>query len=127
MRRVEYVNGERIDKEMGPVDRLVYDQRTGEMVLKAPVSRFIAGPIPFEWLRKAAGLPGKSVQVALAFCFLRGVKKSLSFKVTAEALTLAGCSRQAYYHALDNLEDAGLIAVARGSGRRAEVSLTNFK
>lgn len=106
--------------------KLSYDPRSDSMVVAAPKSRFIAH-IPFDWIRRAAALPGKTVQIALALCFLRGVKKSLTFKVTQEALGVATCSRQAYYQALQHLEAAKLISVERPPGQRATVTLLDFK
>ena len=125
-RLAEPINGQWVDRQVGPVTRMVFDPHSKTLLPKAPVGRFIAGPLTFAWLCTAANLPGKSVQVALALCFLRGIKKSQTFKVTAEALVLAGCSRQAYYYALGTLETAGLIAVQRSPGARATVTLQQF-
>lgn len=105
--------------------RMVFNPDSGELVVSVPKKRFIA-PIPFEWIQRAAALPGKTVQVALALCFLKGVKQSLTFKVTQEALSLSNCSRQAYYQALTNLESAGLLVVIRAKGQRATVTLLDF-
>ena len=102
--------------------RLTFDRHSGTLVPTPSKKRFIAS-IPFDWIQGAAALPGKTVQVALALCFLKGVKQSVTFKVTQEALALTSCSRQAYYQALNNLEQAGLIKVERSAGRRAEVTL----
>lgn len=106
--------------------RMVLDPHTGKWVETAAKKRFIAS-IPFGWIQLAAALPGKTVQVALALCFLKGVKQSLTFKVTQEALSLSSCSRQAYYQALINLEKAGLVGVQRPSGQRATITLINFQ
>ena len=106
--------------------RLTFDQQTESLVVAVPKKRFIAS-IPFGWIQHATALPGKTVQVALALCFLRGVKQSLTFKVTQEALSLSNCSRQAYYKALINLEKAGLIEVERPPGQHATVTLINFQ
>ena len=105
--------------------RLTFDRHSGTLVPTPSKKRFIAS-IPFDWIQGAATLPGKTVQVALALCFLKGVKQSLTFRVTQEALALASCSRQAYYQALNNLEQAGLIKVERSAGRRAVVTLLQF-
>lgn len=106
--------------------RMIFDPHAGELVVTVPKKRFIAS-IPFGWIQHATALPGKTVQVALALCFLRGVKQSLTFKVTQEALSLSNCSRQAYYKALINLEKAGLIEVERPPGQHATVTLINFQ
>ncbi|MGV8864511.1 MAG: hypothetical protein ACOH2T_25510 [Pseudomonas sp.] len=62
----------------------------------------------------------------MALCFLKEVKQSVTFKVTQEALALTCCSRQAYYQALNNLEQADLVKVERSAGRRAVVTLLQF-
>ena len=113
--------------QASPLDevKMIFDPNSGEFVVAVPKKRFVAS-IPFDWIQRAAALPGKTVQVALALCFLKGVKQSLTFKVTQEALSLSNCSRQAYYQALINLEAAGLILVERPAGQRATVTLVNF-
>ncbi|MQU58549.1 hypothetical protein GHO26_12240 [Pseudomonas helleri] len=112
--------GERLEEV-----RMNFDPQVGAFVVAVPKKRFIA-PIPFDWMQRATALPGKTVQVALALCFLKGVKQSLTVKVTQEALSLANCSRQAYYQALGNLEQAGLVKVKRSAGQRAIVTLLQF-
>ena len=113
--------------QASPLDevKMIFDPNSGEFVVAVPKKRFVAS-IPFDWIQRAAALPGKTVQVALALCFLKGVKQSLTFKVTNEALSLSNCSRQAYYQALTNLESAGLVVVERPKGQRATVTLVDF-
>ena len=106
--------------------RLTFDRHSGTLLSTTPPKKRFIASIPFDWIQAASACPGKKVQVALALCFLKGVKQSLTFKVTQEALTLANCSRQAYYQALNNLEKAGLIKVERSAGRRAVVTLLQF-
>ena len=85
--------------ELAQEVRLTFHRHSGTLASTHPKKRSIAS-IPFDWIQGAATFPGKTVQVALALCFLKGVKQSLTFKVTQEARALASCSRQAYYQAL---------------------------
>lgn len=107
--------------------RYRFNKQSGVFEQRLTTARFVAGSIPFDWMRKANRISGKAAQVAIALCFLRGVKQSKTFKVTAESLDLAGCSRQAYYRALNCLEAAELIEVVRMPGNRAQVTLRDFR
>jgi hypothetical protein len=81
--------------------------------------------IPFEWLRRANHLPGSAPAVASSLWFLAGVKKSMTFRLTAEAVDLAGCGRKALYRALANLEAEGLIKLDRRSGARPVITIND--
>lgn len=85
--------------------------------------RFIQGPIPYDWVKRANQLPGKAGSVGISLWFLKGVKKSDTFLLTQEFDALAGCGRKAIYHALDELEEAGLIKVSSRAGGRPEVTI----
>jgi len=37
--------------------------------------KFLKGPIPWDWISRAAKQPGKAVHVALVLWFLAGIKK----------------------------------------------------
>ena len=43
---------------------------------------FLKGPIPGEWLHRAAKLPGRALHVARALWYLAGVEKSQQVKPT---------------------------------------------
>lgn len=85
--------------------------------------KFILGPLCFTWLAQANALPGKAGAVGLALWFLRGVTRSSRFRLTREVEQLAGCNRQATYHALTALEQAGLITADRVVGARPVVTI----
>ena len=74
-------------------------------------------------MTRANALPGKAGAVGIALWFLAGVKNSMTFKVTAEAVPVAACSRQAFSRGLDALEDANLVTVRRRLGTRPEVTI----
>ena len=86
--------------------------------------RFLKGPIPAEWLSRAAKLPGKALHVGLAVWFAAGLAKCRRVKLTRGALALFGVGRrQTAYRGLKRLEESGLVAVDRGKGQNASVEL----
>lgn len=87
------------------------------------IGRFIKGPIPLDWIGRAACLPGKTLHVALALQYLAGLQKTQTVKLGAKALSVLGVARDAKYDALNRLQDAGLIAVQRARGRTSVVTL----
>lgn len=105
-----------------PVTRYVYDRRQSTFTQRS-THRFIRGPIPFDWMKKANRLPGKAGIVGMALWFLRGVKLSPTFTLTREFDELTGCQRKAIYAALKALESAQLIRVVRRDGGRPEITL----
>jgi DNA-binding transcriptional ArsR family regulator len=84
---------------------------------------FIKGPIPLRWIRKAAGVKGKALHVAVALWFLAGLKRSQKVTLSQSKVRLFGVSRQASYRALVRLEGAGLVAVERHRGRSPIVTI----
>ena len=103
-------------------ERLVYKPDLGAFIQYEPKPRFVR-PVPFEWLHKCNRLGGKTTQVALALWFLAGVKQSMHFKLTQEAVDLAGCSRSALDHGLVELEKAGLLETVRRRGARPQIRI----
>ena len=83
----------------------------------------ICGPIPLEWITKAAGGEGKTLHVAMALWFLAGLKRSRKVALSQSKLKLFGVSRQASYRALSRLEGAGLVSVVRHPGRSPIVTI----
>lgn len=94
---------------------------------KRPVEQaaFIKGPIPLKWLERAAHLPGKSINAALALWYVRSVTRHEQFTVKRQTWERLNLSRQAYYRALRDLETQGLIAVERKAGRYPVITLLN--
>ncbi len=106
-----------------PTTRLAFNPRSGKHGESTRAARFIRGPISFNWMQKANDLPGKAGAVGLALWFLKGVKRSSTFAVTAEAETLAKCSRQAFARSLAALAAAGLISVQPKKGARPTITI----
>jgi len=84
-------------------------------IAKAP---FIKGPIPIPWLSEAAGLPGKTIQVALALWWISGMSGTSKIKLTAAALRTFHLSQDASRDGLRRLADRGLITLDRRPGQR---------
>jgi hypothetical protein len=106
-----------------PVKRLQLDRVSGSLVESPMKSLFVRGPIPLEWLRRAARLPGKTINVAVALWWRYGMAKGRPFKLTQMALNALNVGRDAASAALLLLEQDGLIQVERKSGQRPNISL----
>jgi hypothetical protein len=75
--------------------------------------KFLKGPIPESWLARAARLPGKAFHVAVVLWLLAGLKNKPAVKLSKKLLRSWGVRRGACYRALDALESANLILVAK--------------
>lgn len=85
---------------------------------------FLKGPIPLDWLGRAAKLPGKaSLATALAIMFEVGRRRSQEIVLTTAILLRFGVNRKAKYRALIQLENAGLISVVRQPRRNPLVAV----
>ena len=89
-----------------------------------PGEKFLKGPIPWEWLTRAARQPGRALHVAIELWRWAGIKRtrevSLSLSSAAQEL---GTSRSALSRGLRALEVAGLVSVERKAGRKPTVTL----
>jgi hypothetical protein len=79
--------------------------------------RFLKGPIPWAWIIAAAELPGHALLVGLCIWRLAGATKSYNVSFGNSDLKPLGIDRAAKSRALQALETAGLISVARRRGR----------
>ena len=88
---------------------------------------FLRGPIPLDWLRRAAGLPKSALVVGLALWHGGGmawdedrgrpIKGGNCFvRVETKLLARLGVGRRTGYRALQTLEAAGLVLVKRRPG-----------
>ena len=85
--------------------------------------RFLKGPVPLDWLQRAAQLPGKSLHVGIAIWFLVGLQKSSTVQLKPSITRQFGIDRHAGYRALKALEKAELITVSRHRGRSPMVTV----
>ena len=100
-----------------------------ELVLVWPATtqlvdrRFTKGPGPLTWLECAAGLPGRSVHVALALWHEAERSGSRCVALSNTVCLRFHVERNAKYRALRSLELAGLVVVERRRGRSPRVTL----
>ena len=106
--------------------RLQLDIDTGKLVPIPKKKLFLRGPVPMDWLSKAAELPGKTLNVALAIWWLQGMTQSELFKLTRKSLSLFSIKRDAASISLKRLEGAGLIRVQRNIGQRPTISIIHL-
>ena len=114
------------DKDI-PVGRLQLDRKSGGLVDAPRKTLFLRGPIPMAWLDKAAGLPDKTLNVALALMWLHGMNRGEPFKLTQKALRYLHVSRDACYDGINRLEHGGLISVERQAGQRHTITILDLK
>ena len=88
-----------------------------------PGQHFLKGPIPWNWVSKAAQLPGKALHVSVCLWYLAGLKSSRTVPLSMERLLELGVNRFAAYRGLKALEEAGLARVIRQRGRLSTVEL----
>jgi hypothetical protein len=84
---------------------------------------FLKGPIPGDWLERAARLPGKTLHVALAVWFAAGRSKRRTVKLTPEVLAMLGVDRHTGRRAVDRMAAAGLVSADCRRGRCPVVTL----
>jgi len=112
-----------IKDKVVPVRRLQLDVISGRLVSAPKKSLFLSGPIPLDWLHKAAELPGKSLNVAFAIWWLNGMAKGKPLKLTPLSLNSFCVKREAASAALNRLEMTGLIHLQRSLGKRPTISI----
>ena len=100
-----------------PVKRLQLDSTTNQLLPSVKKQPFIRGPILVPWLSRAAHLPGKAVNVAIALWWLKGMSSGKPFKLTRRALAVMNVSRDAASDGLRHLEELRLVEVTRSPGR----------
>ena len=106
-----------------PVRRLQLNRASGALAAVPHGELFLRGPLPMEWLGKAAALPGKTLHVAIALWWLHGMARGMPFKLTRQALKYVHVERDAVGAGLVRLEGAGLIRVERRLGQRPIISI----
>ena len=106
-----------------PVRRLQLDRASGALVAAPREAVFLRGPVPLEWLGRAAALPGKTLNVAIALWWRHGMARGKPFKLTQQSLKYLHVKRDAASSGLVRLERAGLIRVERSPGQRPIISI----
>ncbi len=85
--------------------------------------RFLKGPIPWDWLARAAALPGKALHVGLAVWQRAGIERTGTVRISMTRLRPMGLSRSSACRGLTALERAELVTVERHKGRAPIVTL----
>ena len=85
--------------------------------------KFLKGPIPLAWIRKASGCGFPALKVGLALWFLAGLRKSQTVKLTRDILAEFKVDRQVKRRGLQQLENASLVAVERILNRNPLVTI----
>jgi hypothetical protein len=93
------------------------------LVRRTRKGKFLAGPIPLAWLKRAAQLPGKALAVGLALWFLKRCQNQTTVRLTRRTLERFGVARKPGYNGLQALERAGLVQVRRHVGKSPVVTL----
>ena len=86
-------------------------------------SRFLKGPIPWDWLERAAVLPGKALAVGLCLWRLAGLKDNNTVWLTNDEAATLGVDRYAKSRALRQLQLAGLVDLEHRRGRIPQVTI----
>ena len=86
---------------------------------------FVRGPIPGEWITRAAKVSFRALRAGLALWYLAGVKKTRTVKPGSDAWARFGLSSRAGGRGLGALEAAGLVSVDRHPGRCPVVTIND--
>lgn len=101
-----------------PTKKLRYDRNMGGLVDQPKSEPFLKGPIPISWINRAAQLPGKAINTALAIYWLRGMNADGLIKLNQKALEFFYVSADAALDALHRMETVGLIKLHKNPGQR---------
>lgn len=85
--------------------------------------KFLKGPIPWNWMERAMGLPGKALHVAILLWRGAGWRKSRTVRLCLRGELPPGLNRWNARRGLTELENSGLVAILRKPGRGLEVTL----
>jgi hypothetical protein len=88
---------------------------------------FLKGPISLDWLTRAARLPGRTLEVAIAIRYLSGMQKSPTVKLSNKLMREFGVSRYAKQRAIKAMQDASLIRVSQTRGRSPIVTIVEIQ
>jgi DNA-binding transcriptional ArsR family regulator len=108
-------------------NKLPLKKGTHQKMQKKIKGKFLKGPIPLEWLKIAAPLPGKAIQISLCIWFLKGVQRKNTVKLSYKLLKGFSVSRSSSYRGLKSLEAAGLVDVSRRMGSSPLVTILDLK
>ncbi|HLG85505.1 MAG TPA: hypothetical protein VKY22_31270 [Bradyrhizobium sp.] len=85
--------------------------------------RFLKGPVPMKYIGQAAKLPGKALGVYIAIHHQAALSRKQWVSLPKGLMSQLGVTRDAKARALQQLEGAALVRVARSRGKPARISL----
>ena len=85
--------------------------------------KFLKGPIPLEWLIRAARLPGRALHVGVVLWYQAGLTRVSQVLLPMKLMRSMGVERSSVYRGLHALEAAALISVVRCPGRKPHVTI----
>ncbi len=85
--------------------------------------KFLRGPIPLDWLTRAAALPGKAPVVGLALWFEAGITKNATVSLTNTVVRRFSVTPKTRSRCLRALESAEWVSVVRDPGRCPVVTI----
>src|SRR5262249_31130693 len=91
-----------------------------------PGERFLKGPIPWSWLEKAIGLPGRALAVALILWREAGWRKNRTVRFSVRKHVSTGVTIWSARRGLRSLESARLVSILRKQGHGLEVTLLDY-
>jgi hypothetical protein len=99
-----------------------HTNRQKKSVVK-PMSWFLKGPIPGNWLDIASGLPGRSLHVGMVVWFKHGLTKKDQFHITRKDREKFNIPPDAFRRGINHLKNSGLIQVERRTGRPTLITI----
>jgi len=90
---------------------------------KSNYTKFLKGPIPWDWVIRASDLPGKALIIGLCLWRLSGATKKNEITLGNKEIEPFGINRAAKSRAIAALKQAGLIEVERNPGRWSTIKL----
>lgn len=89
--------------------------------------KFLKGPIPLNWLLKAASISGGAFKVAIVIWFLVGVSNKRTISLPNGLLDKFGVSKRTKYRCLKAMERAGLISISQGKGSSPVIEVNSVE
>ena len=90
-----------------------------------PGERFLRGPIPMEWLKRAVGCGRRAEAVAVLLWYAAGYQRRNPVKLTPQVLSELSVPPRAAKDILQKMADRGLVHVEFHRGRSPVVTLVS--
>jgi hypothetical protein len=87
----------------------------------------VMGPIPWDWLVRAGGLPGRALHVGLLLWHLAGLQGGRVVRFSQARASEFGFSVDTARRAVRSLAGAGLVSVERVPGRALRVTIRDAR